>query len=174
MEKEILSPVEAIKMAMQLEKDGIKFYNKAEGATSSDSGKKIFHTLAYEETLHLATFQKMFDSMESLPDWRSLVKDIPLQRKAPIFENRKSVDESVKPSAGELQALRTAMDHERAAIDFFTRETSRTTNPVVKQIFDFIKTQEEFHYDLLQAEYDSVAGTGFWFDMPEFRMDGKF
>jgi len=164
----------AIKMAIQLEKDGMKFFTEAAKRTSSESGKKIFRTLAKEEAIHLETFQKMFDTLETVSDWRDLVKKMPLQRRAPIFEQRAKVDESVKPSAGELEALRTAMDHERAAIEFFTRESDKATNPTVKQVFDFVKGQEEYHYDLLQAEYDSVAGTGFWFDMPEFRMDGKF
>ena len=30
------------------------------------------------------------------------------------------------------------------------------------------------NYDLLQAQYDSVTGTGFWLDSAEFQMDGKY
>jgi rubrerythrin len=169
-----ISVAGAIKMAIQLEKDGMKFFTEAATKTQSESGKRIFSTLAKEEAIHLETFQKMFDSIESIQDWQELVKNIPLERKVPIFEERESVDKAVKPAAGELDALRTAMDHERMSIDFFEREAAQTTDPVVKQVFEFVREQEIFHYDLLQAEYDSVAGTGFWFDVPEFRMDGKF
>ena len=164
----------AIKMAIQLEKDGMNYFTEAAQKTTSESGKKIFHTLAREEAVHLETFQKMFDSLDSIQDWRELIKEMPLERTAPLFEHRTSVDDSVKPAAGELEALKTAMDHERAAIQFFEREAVIAKDPTVKQVFEFVKGQEEYHYDLLQAEYDSVAGTGFWFDIPEFRMDGKY
>jgi len=66
------------------------------------------------------------------------------------------------------------MDHERTAIDFFKSEAAKASDLTVKHVFEFVRDQEVFHYDLLQAEYDSIAGTGFWFDVPEFRMDGKF
>jgi len=164
----------AIKMAIQLEKDGMKFFTEAAKKTSSESGKRIFRQLAKEEATHLETFQKMFDTLETIQDWKELIKTMPLKRKAPVFEERESVDKAVKPEAGELEALRTAMDHERTAIDFFETEAAKSNDPTVKQVFDFVRGQEVFHYDLLQAEYDSVAGTGFWFDVPEFRMDGKF
>lgn len=37
-----------------------------------------------------------------------------------------------------------------------------------------IADEERFHYDLLQTQYDSVTGSGFWLDSAEFQMDGKY
>ena len=45
---------------------------------------------------------------------------------------------------------------------------------VAKEIFEKIADEERFHYDLLQAQYDSVTGSGFWLDSSEFQMDGKY
>jgi rubrerythrin len=66
------------------------------------------------------------------------------------------------------------MELERKAIDFFEKSTREATVPQAKEIFDKICEEERLHYDLLQAEYDSVTKSGFWFDVAEFRMDGKF
>ena len=48
-----ITKARAIKMAIQLEKDGMKFFTEAAKRTSSESGKKIFRTLAKEEAIHL-------------------------------------------------------------------------------------------------------------------------
>ena len=47
-------------------------------------------------------------------------------------------------------------------------------DPVAKEILNQICDEERFHYDLLQAQYDSVTNDGFWLDSAEFRMDGKY
>ena len=46
---------DAIKTAIQMEKDGYSFYKKAASQTNSDMGKTIFESLANDELLHLVT-----------------------------------------------------------------------------------------------------------------------
>jgi len=41
-------------------------------------------------------------------------------------------------------------------------------------MFNRICDEERLHYDLLQAQNDSVTNSGFWLDVAEFRMDGKY
>ena len=51
-----MGQAEAIRMAMDLEKNGRRFYTDAAEKSQTESGKKIFKMLAHEEVLHLATF----------------------------------------------------------------------------------------------------------------------
>jgi rubrerythrin len=66
------------------------------------------------------------------------------------------------------------MELERDSIEKYKEWSMKSGDTKVREIFEKIIKEEEFHYDLLQAEYDNITNTGFWFNMAEFRMDGKF
>ena len=52
---------DAIKIAIQMEKDGYSFYKKAAAQTSSEMGRSVFESLADDEELHLNVFEKLLD-----------------------------------------------------------------------------------------------------------------
>jgi len=163
----------AIKMAIDLEKDGQKFFQDAANKTENVLGKKMFKTLAKDEIRHLETFQKMFDTITGTGVWQSIVKTIGAIGKVPVFEEI-SKKSPTKDSASDLGALRTALNIERKAMEFFDKAIQETDDPLAKKIFGEIRKQEEYHYDLIQAQFDYVTKSGFWFDIAEFRMDAKF
>jgi len=163
----------AIKMAIELEKDGHKFFMDAASKTENELGKKMFQTLAKDEIKHLETFQKMFDTMTGTGAWRNIVKNIVTIGKVPAFEEV-SKKSPAKDTESDLGALRTALDIEREAMEFFDKAIQETDDPLAKKIFSEIRKQEEYHYDLIQAQLDYVSRSGFWFDIAEFRMDGQF
>ena len=66
------------------------------------------------------------------------------------------------------------MELENKAIEFFNKSAQEVADPAAKEILNQICDEERFHYDLLQAQYDSVTHDGFWLDSAEFRMDGKY
>jgi rubrerythrin len=173
MPHEISQLAESIRMAIDMEKSGRAFYLQAADKTTHPTGKAIFARLAKEETLHLLTFERMLDDSAGLDSWRDWLKDFPHHPVLPVFgeKAKKSIKEG---PMDELQALRVAMQQEREAIDYYGRVAANADNEAVSGIFTFVREQETYHYDLLQAEYDSITQSGFWFDSPEFRMDGKF
>ncbi len=75
---------------------------------------------------------------------------------------------------GETEALSIGLQLEMDAIRFFEKAASDTDDPVAREIFEKIIEEEKFHYDLLQAQLDSVTKSGFWLDSAEFQMDGKW
>ncbi len=165
---------EAIKMSIDLEKNGRKFYTEAAAKSENESGKKLFTMLAKEETQHLATFQKMLDEMDQVGDWHELVKDYPQARQVPVFSEKAPASQVTKARTDEVEAIRIAMNQERDAINYFDKIAHQAQDEKTTKVFDFVREQEVYHYNLLQAEYDHITNTGFWFDYPEFRMDGKF
>ncbi len=66
------------------------------------------------------------------------------------------------------------MDLETHAVRHFEAASRDTYDSVAKKMFREIAEEEKFHYDLLQAQHDSLTNSGFWFDSAEFRMDGKY
>lgn len=164
---------EAIKMAIQMEKDGRAFYEEAARKTTSKLGKEIFESLAKEEIKHLHTFQKMFEEITKSGDWKGEIEKYSSKvRKAPLFQDNPEKVGDADPN--DVEAIRLAMDKERAGINYYTKLAEETSDDLARDLFNRIKIEEVYHYDLLQLQYDSLTRAGVWFNMSEFQMDGMY
>jgi rubrerythrin len=166
--------MEAIKTAIQMEEEGHAFYMKAAIETQNEMGKKMFRQLAKDELEHKHTFSEMFDRVADPATWRKLVASTPGIKELPAFRELSKEQKRSKGLADDANVLRIGMDAEDKSIKHYQKAARETKDPQAKVIFTNIAQQEEYHYNLLQAELDSISGTGFWFDTAEFRMDGKF
>jgi rubrerythrin len=162
---EISEVKEAIKTAIQMEKDGYSFYKKAASQTSSEMGKSFFESLAHDEQVHLDIFQKIFENKVGKKEWDTLVNSSKKYSDLPIFPKDLESTEGANPNLDELDALRIGMDSEKEAIDYYNKIKQTTTNTDVKNIIDEIIEQEKKHYLLLEQEFDHLDKTGYWFEM---------
>jgi rubrerythrin len=164
---------DAIKEAIKLEISGRKFFQHAEEITRHELGKKMFRRLADEEVKHLETFSRLFSQILKGKDWKKQMKNEKTEEKSDLIERLKK---SVKGEErkGEIEALRIGMELEESAIKLFGKAAEEVDDPVAREIFQKIIEEEKFHYDLLQAQYDSLTHSGFWLDSAEFQMDGKW
>ncbi|MBU0497879.1 MAG: ferritin family protein, partial [Candidatus Thermoplasmatota archaeon] len=112
---------DAIKTAIQMEKDGYTFYKKAAAQTTSEMGKKFFDTLAKDELLHFDVFQKLFKESVTKQEWNDLVNSSKKYADLPIFPKDLQSKNGANPDTNELDALHIAMDSEREAIDYYTQ-----------------------------------------------------
>lgn len=171
---EISKQVErAIKEAIRLEVDGRNFFNHAAETTHNEHGKKMFQKLAAEEVKHIEVFSRLFTEVLKEADWKKYVKAEEMRGESPLIEKLK---ERMKGAEGksETQALSIGMELEENAIQFFQKAAGEVDDSAASEIFMKISEEEKFHYDLLQAQHDSLTNSGFWLDSAEFRMDGKF
>jgi rubrerythrin len=162
---EIKNVQDAIKTAIQMEQDGYSFYKKTASQTSSDMGRTLFETLATDELLHLDIFQKLFENTISKNEWNELVKSSKKYANIPVFPKDLKTDTDINPDANELDALRIAMDSEKAAIEYYTKIQDEIQETEIKDIIDEIINQEKNHYQLLEEEFNHINKTGFWFDL---------
>jgi len=163
----------AIKGAIKLEINGRKFFNHAADITSHEKGKRMFRFLAEEEVKHLETFSQYFTKILGGEDWKQHVPGHELQGEAPLVEKLKQRMKNAE-GTGETEALSIGMQLEMDAIRFFEKAAHDTDDQTAKRIFMQIADEEKFHYDLLQAQHDSVSKSGFWLDAAEFKMDGQW
>lgn len=164
--------IKAIEMAIQMEKDGLKYYEDAAQQTSNELAKKTFLRIAQDEVGHLKTFQRMFDTVTGTEKWRELADFSPKVGEVPVFEGKIEKRRDVDPS--EVDALRIALENERNGIELYKKAASTSNDEMAKKIFAKISKEEEYHYDLLQAQLDYLTKSGFYFDIGELQMDGKF
>jgi rubrerythrin len=159
--------------AIKLEIQGQAFFSHAAGATRNELGRKMFTRLAQEEVRHLDAFSRLFSAVIKSDEWKKQVRTEELRGSSAVIA---ALAERLKRAEGqsEVEALRIGLELEQKAIDFFSGTAAGSTDPQAREIFEKIAEEERFHYDLLQAQYDSVTGSGFWLDSSEFQMDGKF
>jgi len=152
--------VEAIKMSIQMEKEGQRFYEECARKTENKLAKKMFESLAKDEIGHLHTFEKMFDTLTGTEGWQELAEGSPNVGKVPVFDGREETKPEVSQS--DLDALRLGMESERKGIELYKKASENAKDPMAKQIFTKIREEEEYHYDLLQAQFDYLTKSGFW------------
>ena len=155
----------AIKTAIQMEKDGYSFYKKASAQTSSQMGKDIFESLAKDEQLHLEVFQKLFENRIEKTEWKSLVNSSKKYADIDIFPKDLSQIDGANPDTNELDAIQIAMNSEKEAIDYYGEIKEKTNEEHVRQIINEIIEQEKSHYSILQEEFDHLSKTGYWYEL---------
>ena len=156
---------DAIKTAIQMEKDGYSFYQKAAAQTTSDIGRTIFKSLAADELLHLEVFKKLFDEKVGKTEWYDLVNTSKKYVDIPIFPKDLQKVEGANPDTNEIDALRIAMDSEQRAIEYYTKIRKNSSDEEINKIIDEIINQEKNHYNILEGEFHHINSTGYWFDL---------
>ena len=155
----------AIKTAIQMEKDGFAFYKKASVQTSSDMGRDIFESLANDEQLHLEVFQNLFQDKIEKTEWDNLVNSSKKYAEINIFPKDLKQMEGANPDTNELDALKIAMDSEKEAIDYYGKIKEKAKEDSIRQIINEIIEQEKNHYSILQEEFNHLSKTGYWFEL---------
>ncbi len=156
---------DAIKTAIQMEKDGYTFYKKAAAQTTSNMGKSIFESIANDELLHLEVFKKMFNDIVGKDEWNELVNSSKKYSNINVFPKDLKEVVGANPDVNEIDALRIAMDSEKEAIDYYTKIRDNLMDDQVKNIVNEIIEQEKNHYKIFEGEFNHINTTGYWFDL---------
>jgi rubrerythrin len=162
-----------IREAIKLEINGRKFFSHVAEITHNELGKKMFEKLSKDEVQHLETFSRIFTEMTGSNDWKKQVKVEDVDKDSAVINELAA---RLKKAGGqsELEALRIGMELEQKAVEFFRASGDTTADPKIRDIFDKICEEENFHFDLLQAQLDSLTQDGIYYDISEFQMDGRY
>ncbi len=169
--------IELARAALSFEFSGEHFYRHAAGMTRNASGKAMFLRLAEADTDRMADLHNLFSSLIGKEEWQRLVDEasantssskVVADMEAEVARRGHSV------VADDSQALRLALEMERRLIHLLNELVAHTNDFQVIKLAGRMIEGENFQYDNLQAQLDSVINTGLWLDSPEFRMDAKF
>lgn len=161
----IKNVMDAIKTAIQMEKDGYAFYKRAASQTKSEMGRSLFESLSKDEHQHLNVFEKLFQQKVDKVDWDALVNASKKYVDIPIFPKNLSDDEDSNPDINELDALHIAMDSEKEAIYYYNKIRESIADKHTQDILTVIIEQEKNHYQLLEEEFNHLSKTGYWYQL---------
>jgi len=77
---------------------------------------------------------------------------------------------AVQSRENEIQLLKRALQVEVETSDFYKRMVAELPAEG-RDLFERFVQIEEGHKAIVQAELDSVSGSGFWFDFAEFNLE---
>ena len=142
---------EALKMAIQAEKDSMDFYRRAGSVTKNERAKKVFDLLANEEVGHLKSFFEHYKGGE-FGDLKSFMESPPNKKNATYQALEKAINEEVHEQA----ALEIALKEEKACIEQYTLIAMDIIDPLVRGVFQKVVKETENHYALIEDEYMHV------------------
>ncbi|MCX5808807.1 MAG: ferritin family protein [Proteobacteria bacterium] len=171
-EKERLN---ALELALNNETREREFYLIHAGLTKNPLGKAMFKQIADEELEHyerLRELHKKWEKQEKWPETLPLtVKNTNI--KEILVNTLKNIDKTAKADAGDLEAVKVAVDFEKKGTQFYTKLRDASTNPREKEFFDLLAMIENEHYLSLRDAEEYFTDPTSWFIKAEHHtMDG--
>jgi rubrerythrin len=166
--------IAALNKAIKGEKTGLESYLKFARSTRSQSGKDMFIRLAQDEFGHMELLEKERNRLQQGKKWVGIdIAPSDIEEVVPRLSSQQAKIKAEQGTSDDLTALNIALDLERKAADFYMRQGNRESDVTAKQIFFRLAEMEESHYNLIQAEIDSINDIGFWFGIREFSLESS-
>ncbi|MGR3219856.1 MAG: ferritin family protein [Candidatus Anammoxibacter sp.] len=151
---------EIVESAIKLEKDGVKFYTDASNKNIHPLGKAMFKSFIEEEKKHLEKLEELFSkdmkAGEGKP-YAGKAEDAFDKLKNLFRQMYKEGDVDVEPSADDLQAVRAAIDFEKAGNKIYVDAVEAAENQVEKELFTFLANEEEAHLGILENMHKEMG-----------------
>ena len=145
--------LDAIKQAIQTEKDVMDFYLKAASLTNNERGKKIFEQLASEEREHAGHFFDIYTGSD-LGSFEEFIAGPPSKGHATLKQLEKTLDENVH----DRKAMELALQEEEDLAKNLRMTASRIVDPAVRAVFERMVRETETHYAIIESEYARMMG----------------
>jgi Fur family ferric uptake transcriptional regulator len=158
-EPDLVFARDALKIAMETEKRGVRFYRAAAEFVDQPVTRRTFLEMQEDEQSH-------FDGLKK--EWKRLTRKHKGIQNAPvflhfdfealrrIFPSREEIEEKLNAGLTEEEALRLAMAMEKEARDFFAQYADRFGDTRGRDIFLKFAEEEEEHYDRIKAAYERL------------------
>ncbi|OGX27913.1 MAG: hypothetical protein A2879_04505 [Omnitrophica WOR_2 bacterium RIFCSPHIGHO2_01_FULL_49_10] len=141
-------PVEAYKIARNLEVEGIGFYDLflSASAANSEGTRRTIEALLSEEKKHLALFNQKVEELAGPFEEESAVDEVDTK----VFGTYDEPADLVSIVKDRRKALQVGMLFEKRSINFFKICLEKTTDASTKSAFENIIKEEERHFQTLK------------------------
>lgn len=152
------SAIEAVKIALNQEKDGYTYYETALEQIKDNTLEPIIQRLANDEKEHEKIFQKIHDELEAKGDVYFDIDDemshyLSTYVKTIFLKNMKNIKEYVQKLKSDLDVLTHAIQNEKDTILFFMELKDLANDSDAKEVFTRIIQEERKHVITLEKAY---------------------
>ncbi|MCE1245016.1 MAG: ferritin family protein [Firmicutes bacterium] len=156
---------EILAKALQLEKNGLKTYLEYAGYTEDKSGKDMFIILARDEFEHMTIIEKVIEEYSGKSTLVGL--NIGKGFSSAILPDLKDIDNYRKGGDGtnQFHALEMALKFESRSRELYLDLAEKAQSVEAESMFLTLAEMEKAHYEILEAQKNSIAGTGLWIEL---------
>jgi len=147
---ESLDLTEAVRRAMQTEKNAMDFYRRGAEMMQNEKARKVFELLAREEREHAEWFFNVYPGDDI--DFDAFINA------APDADSEWLSELNSAKEINERKALEMALDKEKKLAEHLRMLAAEIDNPEVKQVFEQNAKSTDQHYQLIESEYAHLMG----------------
>jgi rubrerythrin len=167
--------IEVLQLAVRMEADGKKFYQKASKKSSNKLAKELFRQLANEEDVHRKKFEEIYKVLKRGQNWPDV--EPPSEKgekiKSLFAEATKTLGSTFKVAESELRAIKIAMDMEVKSYNLYHSRSKESILPVEKRFYQTLAGEERGHHLALLDSYEYLSDPAGWFTKKEhWSLDG--
>lgn len=161
--KDILEP---LKIALKLEHEGKKFFLEASERCTGDLPRQTFKFLADEEDKHIEHIESFYRSLTDSSDAAPPpVDDVAtVERFDKMVGRMKTLKDSIKPSASDVEAYETAIKFENGAEELYAEQAARANKPHIREFYEWLIREEERHARFLHGCVKFAQNPAAWFE----------
>jgi rubrerythrin len=175
METEQNKILEALKIAIEMEKDGRECYLQASRDSGNDVGRKIFGSLAGDEDSHRKKFEDIFVNIQQNKKWPSIDPRLSNSQKLQEVFNEACAAAGVNVNAAgmEFDAISTAIQKEKTSYDFYKLHSQNATFGTERAFYEAVAAEEMQHELVLTDYLEYLTDPVDWFTRVEHHsLDG--
>jgi rubrerythrin len=165
MPQEQEATIAGLKTALQMEKDGKKFYLKASKASRNELGSRLLKKLAAEEDIHQEVFKNIYKAIKNKKQWPDtpFTPDHGTGLRTVFSAAMKSIGKDYKSMPEEADAAKIGMDMENKTLAFYKERSTKTLLAAEKQFYEALAGQEYEHFRVLQDYYEFLVDPAGYF-----------
>ncbi len=147
---------QAIKDAVQTEKDAMDFYRFAAEKMSDGKAKSIFELLAREERQHAKMFYQIYQGKD-LPYFEDFIVSPPDTESSWWA----ALQQAMLADFDERRALELAIDQEKALEEKLREAVAHIDVPEVRTVYEANVHSTHHHAELIEEEYRAMLGMSY-------------
>ncbi|GAN33413.1 MAG: hypothetical protein DYG83_05790 [Candidatus Brocadia sp. AMX2] len=165
MKYENFNDAEALKIAINVEEEGLEFYSILMKNTRDNRVKEIFSKLASDEKEHLAHFQKAYLEITSptstVPGFEDYTVDLYLKYLVDtgIFTQKGEARRLAAEIKTDIEALKIGIQAEKDSILYYTEAAKNTKYEAGRKTFEQLVNEEKKHVKLLAEQMKELKKT---------------
>ena len=156
------SGFEVIRAAMEVEKNGHRFYSAMVDKAHTQLARDLFAMLAQDEVGHLRTLEDLATKYEEGAFWEGEEEFLPYLRRfndREVFPSAEAVASALVSQEGDIQALGLAIEAEEKFAAYFHMAAAHALNVDGKNAFSWLATEEERHATILKERKAKILGS---------------
>lgn len=137
--------------ALEMEKKGKAYYEKAAQTCRNELGREVFQLLKNYEDKHIKRINEIYKSLKSGGIWTEdlALFEVPQNFKAVFRSLAQKQPERVKADTGDVEALEIGIEVESASVKFYEDHQSRAADKLEKKFAELMAAEEREHLRIL-------------------------